>query len=366
MATAGAVGGGPSFADAPAPPGYETLLEAYSLGRTLWRGANSHVLEGVRRSDGAPVAVKAVAKTCLPPRGRAALTREVLTLKRLTQTGGHVAVRLVEVVEDAERVFLITELLQGGTLLQWVLRGGGAIPQVLEVARQLLRSLTACHAMGVCHSDVKLENVMLAAPLRDVEEAAAGGGWWSRPASPANVPTPPTPLAAEVGAPAGGHDTPTSTAGAPGAEAPTGGMAAEVAGVAAAAGSARRLGVDVRLIDFGLCFWRRRPRSAIRTTAAARRDGRGGSADVSMMAGIEVARSAAASPRASGSATCRGAGTGARTRGVPLPLSTMVEEYALAGGGGYDSPSTTAPPSPAGSVVGVPPASPGVLGTPRR
>jgi len=344
------------------PPGYEALLGAYTLGRTLWRGTNSHVLAAARRSDGASVAVKAVAKTCLAARGRAALTREVLTLKRLTQSGGHVAVRLVEVVEDAERVFLITELLQGGTLLQWVLGGGGGIPQVLEVARQLLRSLTACHAMGVCHSDVKLENVMLTAPLSDANEAAAGGGWWSRPASPANVPpTPANPPAAEVDAPAVGEGTPAAAAEAPAAGAATGGVAAEVAEVAAAAGSARRLGVDVRLIDFGLCFWRRRPRSAIRTTAAARRDGRGGSADVAMMAGIEVARSIAASPRGRGSAAYRGHGADARPRGVPLPLSTMVEEYSLAGGGGRGSPASTAPPSPAGSVAGVPPASAGVL-----
>jgi len=345
----------------PPPPGYETLLGAYTLGRTLWRGTNSHVLAALRRSDGASVAVKAVAKMCLPPRGRAALTREVLTLKRLTQSGGHVAVRLVEVVEDAERVFLITELLQGGTLLQWVLGGGGAIPQVLEVARQLLRSLTACHAMGVCHSDVKLENVMLAAPLSDAEDAAAGGGWWSRPASPANGPTPANPPVTEVDAPADGEEAPAAVAEAPVAEAATGGAAAEVAEVAAAAGSARRLGVDVRLIDFGLCFWRRRPRSAIRTTAAARRDGRGGSADVAMLAGIEVARSISASPRADGPVAYRGGGADARPRGVPLPLSTMVEEYRLAGGGGRGSPSSTAPPSPAGSVAGMPPASAGVL-----
>lgn len=70
------------------PPGYDVLANAYQLGRTLWRGTNSHVLEAVRRADGVPVAVKAVAKACLSGRGRAALAREVLTLKRLTQLGG--------------------------------------------------------------------------------------------------------------------------------------------------------------------------------------------------------------------------------------------------------------------------------------
>ncbi|KAK1863657.1 hypothetical protein I4F81_006211 [Pyropia yezoensis] len=156
------------------PPGYDVLANAYQLGRTLWRGTNSHVLEAVRRADGVPVAVKAVAKACLSGRGRAALAREVLTLKRLTQLGGGVAVSLLEVVEDAERVFLVTELLQGGTLLQWALGGGErGVPLLLEVARQLLAALAECHSMGVCHNDVKLENVMLAAPVGEEHASAA-------------------------------------------------------------------------------------------------------------------------------------------------------------------------------------------------
>lgn len=335
----------------PPPPDYQVLVNDYQLGRTLWRGTNSHVLEAVRRADGVAVAVKAVAKACLSGRGRAALTREVLTLKRLTQMREGVAVCLLDVVEDAERVFLVTELLQGGTLLQWVLGGGErGVPLVLEVARQLLGALAECHSMGVCHNDVKLENVMLAAPLGGEQ---GSGGSSSQP-PPANSRTRPDPSPAGATAGDGAMvpgDAPTGEA-PPGADAAT---VAEVPVTAADAAAPVRDAVDVRLIDFGLCFWRRRPRATPRTPDAAGRcddASANGGAAVPVEAIPSGMQTPPTGPHAAPSlvpSAARGSADGVAepftAEGCPTPAS-VVGEYALSPGVGEANPALSPPTTP--------------------
>lgn len=342
----------------PLPPDYDVLVNDYQLGRTLWRGTNSHVLEAVRRADGAAVAVKAVAKACLSGRGRAALAREVLTLKRLTQMGGGVAVSLLEVVEDVERVFLVTELLQGGTLLQWVLgEGERGVPLLLEVARQLLCGLAECHSMGVCHNDVKLENVMLAAPLGGKQGAAVvgSGGSRSRP-TPADAQVRPDPPPVGVTA----VDEAMVPGDAPSAEASLSREAAtgaEVADTAADAPAPYRDVVDVRLIDFGLCFWRRRPRATAHTPDAAGRckdTSTDGDANVTVEAIPSGLQAPPTGPRAApavAQSTARGCFEGgaeplAGERGACTTPADVVGEYPHAPGAGEASSALSAPSTP--------------------
>ncbi|GAB0492194.1 hypothetical protein MMPV_003454 [Pyropia vietnamensis] len=358
----GGGGGSPCSPIPPSPPDYVVLIHDYQLGRTLWRGTNSHVLEAVRRADGAAVAVKAVSKACLSGRGRAALTREVLTLKRLTQIGGGVAVCLLDVVEDTERVYLVTELLQGGTLLQWVLGGGErGVPLVLEVARQLLGALAECHSMGVCHNDVKLENVMLAAPLGGEREAAAvgSGGSRSRP-SPTDSrawPDPPPSAGTAVDGAMPPGDAPTAEA-SPCREAAG---VADVTTAASDAASPYRDIVDVRLIDFGLCFWRRRPRTAAQTPdAAGQRDdsstnGGGalpGEANPSGLQTPPTRSHPAPSPVQSATRGCGdgGAKPPAGERGVCATPVDVVVEYRHTPGVGESSPALSVPSTPVPSV----------------
>lgn len=354
----GGGGGGSPCSPMPSPPpGYDVLANAYQLGRTLWRGTNSHVLEAVRRADGVPVAVKAVAKACLSGRGRAALAREVLTLKRLTQLGGGVAVSLLEVVEDAERVFLVTELLQGGTLLQWALGGGErGVPLLLEVARQLLAALAECHSMGVCHNDVKLENVMLAAPVGE-EHASAAAVLGSRShLSPADAEVRPEPP--PVGATVVDGAMAPADALVPDASAcrePV--NLADVADISAEAAAPYRDVVDVRLIDFGLCFWRRRPRATPHTPVAAGRcddSSSNGVAAITVEAIPSGLQTPPTGPRAAPSLV-QSAARGCGDRGTAAPAgergacgapADVVGEYAHAPSAGEASPVLSAPSTP--------------------
>lgn len=58
------------------------------------------------------------------------------------------------------RPFLVTELLRGETLKEWVQQHGAMpVQQALEVARSTLLGLEQAHAEGIVHRDLKLENL---------------------------------------------------------------------------------------------------------------------------------------------------------------------------------------------------------------
>ncbi len=75
---------------------------------------------------------------------------------------GRVEVFDNDVTEDGAD-FLVMELLEGETLDQIIRRNGGrlAVSDALEVTEQLLDFLSACHATGVVHRDVKPANIFL-------------------------------------------------------------------------------------------------------------------------------------------------------------------------------------------------------------
>jgi serine/threonine protein kinase len=62
-----------------------------------------------------------------------------------------------------ESVYLVLDLLDGETLEERRLRGGGKLPlaEVVPLADELMSTLAAVHAVGVIHRDLKPQNVFL-------------------------------------------------------------------------------------------------------------------------------------------------------------------------------------------------------------
>jgi serine/threonine protein kinase len=65
--------------------------------------------------------------------------------------------------DDGQAPFQVSEMLEGGTLAQWVRREGPRQPvEALEILEAVCGSLVEAHARGIVHRDVKPSNVMLA------------------------------------------------------------------------------------------------------------------------------------------------------------------------------------------------------------
>lgn len=77
--------------------------------------------------------------------------------------------RLIEVQRSADSVQIVSEYLPGGSLRQRI-ETGGPLPaaQVLNLLRQVLAGLSALHARGLVHRDVKPGNVLFDAEGRAV------------------------------------------------------------------------------------------------------------------------------------------------------------------------------------------------------
>jgi eukaryotic-like serine/threonine-protein kinase len=66
-----------------------------------------------------------------------------------------------EIGQVEETYFIATEFIEGETLRQKMRRGAVSLNEVLEIAIQITRALSAAHEAGIVHRDIKPENVMI-------------------------------------------------------------------------------------------------------------------------------------------------------------------------------------------------------------
>ena len=106
-----------------------------------------------------------VAIKCLPP----GLAADAERLRRFTQEAkaasalNHPSILTIYDVDDVDgQPFLVTEFIEGQTLRER-LRRGGRLPlgEAIDITGQVANALSAAHAAGIVHRDVKPENIML-------------------------------------------------------------------------------------------------------------------------------------------------------------------------------------------------------------
>ena len=140
-----------------------TVLDGrYRLGAMIARGGMSTVYRGVDTRLDRPVAVKVMSPQYVAdPTFLSRFEREA----RLAASLGHPGVVAVyDQGQDGDLVFLVMELVDGGTLRDLIReRGPLPVPVVCAVLDPLLDALGAAHASGLVHRDVKPENVLISA-----------------------------------------------------------------------------------------------------------------------------------------------------------------------------------------------------------
>ena len=129
--------------------------DEYDLGPALAEGSFAGVFRCTHKQTGAEYAVKVIERAQREP------TDEVEILLRFADTPNIVHLKAVYVT--LERVYLVTELLRGGELLDRIL-ALGCLPEyeAAHVVHVLAKVLDMLHKNGVAHRDLKPSNVVYA------------------------------------------------------------------------------------------------------------------------------------------------------------------------------------------------------------
>src|SRR5438270_10019289 len=136
----------------------------YRLGELIGRGGMGVVWAARDELLARPVAVKEVRLPgSVDPNERDLLRERTLREARTAARLDHpCAVRVFDVCEEDEQAFLVMELIEGRTLSEVIRDDGPIAPgRAAEIGLCLLDALTAAHAAGIVHRDVKPGNVIV-------------------------------------------------------------------------------------------------------------------------------------------------------------------------------------------------------------
>jgi serine/threonine protein kinase len=141
-------------------PADPQLIGPYQLVGRLGAGGMGRVFLGVSAA-GRPVAVKVIhARLAADPEFRARFSIEVAAARKVS---GLFTALVVDADVDAPVPWLATAYVAGSSLSEEVReRGPLSVSSTLSLAAGLAKSLTAIHAAGVVHGDLKPSNVLLA------------------------------------------------------------------------------------------------------------------------------------------------------------------------------------------------------------
>ncbi|MCZ7456711.1 serine/threonine-protein kinase [Streptomyces sp. WMMC940] len=142
------------------------LLERYRLTSVLGRGVMGQVWQGCDLRLERPVAVKTVAADLLAvPRSRDEALRRFQREAKAAARLGHPNTTTVfdaSIMDDT--CCLVMELVEGTTLeflFDQQEHGRFGVPGAVAVAAQLCAGLSAAHAAGLVHRDLKTQNIMV-------------------------------------------------------------------------------------------------------------------------------------------------------------------------------------------------------------
>lgn len=138
-------------------------IEEYEIGKEIGRGAYAVVKECSRKFDTRnKYAVKIYDKQkLLVPHRKRNVDREIQILKALSHRN---IMRLLESIEGGREIYLVCELVKGGSLYAYIRSKELHRLSEAEARRifaQIVAALRYCHRKGVVHRDLKLENILL-------------------------------------------------------------------------------------------------------------------------------------------------------------------------------------------------------------
>ena len=131
----------------------------YELGERLGTGTYGSVYRGRCKRTGRAVAIKVVPRTG-DDRADNQVRSEVRAMRRVAL---HPAIsEIYEFYESSQDFYIVMEYIDGGELLDNLVDNGPfSEPRAAALVAQVAGAIALLHAQGLCHSDIKPENLVL-------------------------------------------------------------------------------------------------------------------------------------------------------------------------------------------------------------
>ncbi|GAB4836340.1 CBL-interacting serine/threonine-protein kinase 16 [Ancistrocladus abbreviatus] len=137
----------------------KVLFGKYEVGRLLGKGNFGRVYYGKHITTGEVVAIKMMSIDQIKKEGMMEQVKREISIMHLMKHPN--IVQLVEVMATKTKIYLVMEYLKGGELCGLVEKGKLTEDSARKYFQQLICAVDYCHSRGVCHRDLKLENLLL-------------------------------------------------------------------------------------------------------------------------------------------------------------------------------------------------------------
>lgn len=140
--------------------GYANLLDFYILKDSLGKGKFGTVRSGIHKKTGKKVAIKVMKKSAMKPVDIELVKQEIEILKVCQHPN---LLRMLDVFENTEYIYIVTELLEGGDLFAYLEKHKFKVPETraAKIIHSLAAGLYYLHSYGIVHRDIKPENILM-------------------------------------------------------------------------------------------------------------------------------------------------------------------------------------------------------------
>ncbi|CAD8156273.1 unnamed protein product [Paramecium pentaurelia] len=130
----------------------------YQFGQKIGEGTFAQVYIGACNNE--QVAIKVLQKESLKTdRDKFRVNKEIELLNKVNHPN---IVKMKEIVEDEESIYLITEYVSGGELFDYIVEQQRlTIGEARHIIRQLVNAIEYLHGLGIIHRDLKPENILM-------------------------------------------------------------------------------------------------------------------------------------------------------------------------------------------------------------